>query len=122
MPGSRVLVVEDDDAIRDAIVFFLEGAGYTVEAAATPDEALELARAHPPQVAVLDVMLPGMDGFDLAEMFRELPELAGTRIIFLTALADDLSRLRSFWSGGVWYLTKPFQKEDLLRCIESVVR
>jgi len=122
-PGSReerILLVEDEEPIRDLVQMALRFTGFTVEAVATGPDGLALARNDAWSLLVLDVNLPGLDGFTLCRKLRE----AGNDIpvIFLTA-RDDPSDLRAgFTGGGGDYLTKPFSLEELVLRVEAILR
>ncbi len=122
-PGSRderILVVEDEEPIRDLVQTALRFTGFTVESAASGPEGLALARNDTWNLLVLDVNLPGLDGFALTRKLREAGD--DVPVIFLTA-RDDLSDLRAgFTGGGDDYLTKPFSLEELVLRIEAVLR
>jgi CheY-like chemotaxis protein len=109
---QRILVVDDDRAIARMLEKILE-ADYQVTVAYDAAEALEAAGQEAPDLALLDVMLPGMNGFDLAERLRVEPGLANIRIIFLTAKDKPLDMLRGIQVGARHYLTKPFRLEEV---------
>ena len=122
-PGARderILLVEDEEPIRDLVATALRFTGFTVEAAATGPEGLALARNDPWHLLVLDVNLPGLDGFTLCRKLREAGD--DVPVIFLTA-RDDPSDLREgFSGGGDDYLTKPFSLEELVLRVEAILR
>jgi len=103
----RVLVVDDDASIRLLCRVNLEAAGLVVDEAADGREALDVALATPPDVAVLDVMMPGLDGWQLAARFREHELTAGIPIVFLTALTGEAAEERA-QDLGATYVSKPF--------------
>jgi len=109
-----ILVVDDVAANLDILAALLKEAGYAVRAAPTPELALQSARAHSPALLLLDVRMPGMDGF---EVCRRLKEDARTReipIIFVSGQNDLADRVRGFEVGGVDFISKPFQREEVL--------
>ena len=114
---TRVLVVDDEPQLLELLALTLRLRGYQVNAAASGEAALTLARAQPFDVAVLDVMMPGLNGFDTAARMRELP--CPPRILFLTGLSGDESAARGL-SLGAAYLTKPFRPADLLAMIQAL--
>jgi two-component system OmpR family response regulator len=122
-PGSRnerILLIEDEEPIRDLVQTALRFTGYTVESAASGPEGLALARNDAWHLLILDVNLPGIDGFALIRKLREGGD--DVPVIFLTA-RDDPSDLRAgFSGGGDDYLTKPFSLEELVLRVEAVLR
>ncbi|GGL38637.1 response regulator transcription factor [Phycicoccus endophyticus] len=122
-PGTSsptVLVVDDEENISYLVSSALRLAGLTVEAAATGGEALELAARVRPQVVVLDVMLPDLDGFEVLRRLRAGGCLAP--VLFLTARGDTADRVRGLTSGGDDYITKPFALEELVARVHVALR
>lgn len=115
----RVLVIEDDDTLRAALEAGLSGAGYRVDARPDGTDLDEIAGDFRPELAVLDVMVPGVDGFRLAHRLRSISECA---VVFLTARDDVADRLHGFDSGADDYLVKPFVMAELLARIRAVLR
>jgi DNA-binding response OmpR family regulator len=118
---KRILVVEDDRAIARILEKILE-VDYEVTLAHDGIEGLEVARRLTPDLALLDVALPGMDGFELAEELRGELGLRKTRVIFLTAKDNPLDMLRGIQVGARHYLTKPFQLEQVRDKVAEVLR
>ncbi len=118
--GDRILVVDDESAITELIATALRFVGYDVRTAATGREALLEATSYAPKLIVLDVMLPDVDGFEVARRLRE----GGDRVplIFLTARDEHESKMRGFTVGGDDYLTKPFSLEELVARIRAIIR
>ena len=114
MKGGKILLVDDEPSIRTALNFLVSNAGYNTAMASDGKEAIEVAKSFQPQVAVLDVMMPEMDGFAVAEHLREIPGLSDVRIVFLTARSRPEDRYAGYQHGGEVYLTKPFDNQDLL--------
>jgi two-component system alkaline phosphatase synthesis response regulator PhoP len=114
MNRGKILLVDDEPAIRTALNFLVSKAGYETAVASNGKEAIEVAATFLPQVAVLDVMMPEMDGFAAAERLREIPGLSDVRIVFLTARSRPEDRYAGYQHGGEVYLTKPFDNQDLL--------
>ncbi len=117
-----VLIVDDDERYVELLEFNLVEQGYRVITTTRPAEAVEIASREHPQVAILDVMMPEMDGFTLARALLRLPEIGKMPIIFLTAKGQGGDRLEGFEAGAVDYLTKPFLPTDLIARIEKVLR
>lgn len=117
---GRILVVDDEDSIRDLLTTALRFTGFTVDTAESGKEALRRAAGFSPDLIVLDVNLPDVDGFDVCRRLRATGELCP--VVFLTA-RDDPDDLRAgFTGGGDDYLTKPFSLEELVLRIEAVLR
>ena len=120
---ARILIIEDDSTIRTVLEMALLGAGYTaVRSSARGDEGLTLVRREKPDLVLLDLMLPGIDGFTVATRIRETPELAATRIIMLTALTQNEDIVRGLGCGADDYVTKPFDRAVLLARVRAVLR
>ena len=120
---AKILVVEDDSTIRTLLGMALDGAGYTeVTMAGRGDEGLDAVRFGKPDLVLLDVMLPGLDGFTVARRIRETAELAATRIIMLTARTQPEDIVRGLEAGADDYVTKPFDRKVLLARIKAVLR
>jgi CheY-like chemotaxis protein len=113
MAGARVLVVDDEPAIRLLCRVNLQAEGFSVKEAADGVAAMALAREWHPDLILLDVMMPGEDGFAVAERIRDDPDLAGVRVLFLTARADIGDNERSRSTGAVGHVTKPFNPSSL---------
>jgi two-component system, OmpR family, response regulator len=116
----RVLVVDDEPNIADVVAMALRYQGFGVETAGTGEEALARVGAFRPHLMVLDVMLPDMEGFDVAE--RLGAQRAEVPIIFLTARDATEDKIRGLTSGGDDYVTKPFSLEELIARIRTVLR
>ena len=120
--GSRILVVDDDDAARESVCGLLERAGYEVCAVASGEEALTAVRREAPRLVVLDVCLCGISGY---EVCRELKQMFGDGlpIIFVSAVRTDAyDRIAGLAVGGDDYLTKPFAPDELLIRIRRLIR
>ena len=113
MAGARILVVDDEPAIRLLCRVNLQADGFSVKEAADGAAAMTLAREWHPDLILLDVMMPGEDGFAVAERIRDDPDLAGVRVLFLTARADIGDNERSRSTGAVGHVTKPFNPSSL---------
>lgn len=123
MMSAKILVVEDDSTIRTLLGMALQGAGYQdVSMAGRGDDGLEAARRERPDLVLLDVMLPGLDGFAVARRIRAAPELAATRIIMLTARTEPEDICCGLEAGADDYVTKPFDRQVLLARVRAVLR
>jgi two-component system, OmpR family, alkaline phosphatase synthesis response regulator PhoP len=116
---TSVLVVDDEQRLRDLIRSYLERDGFAVLAAADGLTALDLARQHRPDVVVLDLMLPGLDGL---EVCRRLRAFSDAYVIMLTAKAEEIDRIIGLEVGADDYLTKPFSPRELLARVRAMLR
>lgn len=116
---EKVLVVEDDPAIRDALSYNLGREGYEVKAVGDGLAALEAARSSAPDLVVLDLMLPELDGYDVT---RTLRKESNVPILMLTARDDEIDRVLGLELGADDYLTKPFSMRELLARIKAMLR
>lgn len=114
----KVLVVDDEEAIRELLQAVLSNEGYQVICAAGGLEALELAPRERPDLALVDVMMPGMDGRQLVARLRELPEMAGRPMVMMSAVI----RFVADQPGVVAFLAKPFDLDQLLATLEQHAR
>lgn len=110
----RALVADDDASIRSMIALILELEGFEVDVAADGAEAVRRARLAHPDVVVLDVMMPGVDGFEAAAMLRADPELHAVPIVFCTAMGNVDAGWRGWELGAAAYVSKPFETEVLV--------
>jgi len=116
---EKILVVEDDTAIRDALTYNLTREGYEVGAVGDGVAALQAARKSPPDLVVLDLMLPELDGFDVT---RTLRKESNVPILMLTARDDEIDRVLGLELGADDYLTKPFSMRELLARVKAMLR
>jgi len=119
--GTRVLVIDDEAPIRLLCRVNLEAEGMQVLEAADGTNGLELARDEQPDVVLLDVMMPGLDGWRVAEELLEDDRTSGIPIIFLTARAEFRDRARGLDIGGVDYVTKPFNPLELASLVRDLL-
>lgn len=120
---ARILIVEDDATIRTILEMALMGAGFRqVSSCARGDEGLQEILRTKPDLVLLDVMLPGLDGFTLARRVRGTPALAATRILMLTARSENEDIVRGLEAGADDYVTKPFDRLVLLARVRAVLR
>ena len=115
----NILLVEDDLNINNTVCAFLLAQGYTVDACVDGDDALEKFYENQYHLAILDIMLPGMDGHALLKEFRKLNN---TPVLMMTALADDDNQIKAFDSEADDYVTKPFKMKILLKRVEALLR
>jgi diguanylate cyclase (GGDEF)-like protein len=122
--GHRVLVVDDDRNLRKIIATNLELAGFIVETAADGPEALELVDGVQPDIVLLDLMMPHMDGYEVATRIRrhQNPSIANVPIIMITAKGENEDKLRGFEAGADDYITKPFEAQELVARVRAKIR
>ena len=119
MTGQRVLIVDDEPQIRRALRAALGGHGYTVELAEGGEAALTAIAAHPPDAVVLDLMLPGVDGFAVIRQTRAWSQVP---IVVLSARGEERAKVEALDLGADDYLTKPFGVDELLARLRAVLR
>jgi DNA-binding response OmpR family regulator len=119
---SRVLVVEDDKDIAELIAHYLQKAGHTVETAATGTAGLKRAKEAAPDLILLDLMLPGMDGLMVCQTLRSDPATASIPIIMLTARGEEGERIAGLELGADDYVTKPFSPRELTARVAALLR
>jgi two-component system, OmpR family, alkaline phosphatase synthesis response regulator PhoP len=121
MPKDKVLVVDDELHIRQALQASLESEGYQVQTAENGREAVEKCRAWRPALVLMDVRMPVMDGHLASIEIKYDQDLKNTRLVFLTANADEDSRSLGLGHGAESYVTKPFKVELLLKRIDEIL-
>ena len=119
---DTILVVEDEVTLREALVYNLNKEGYTVLQAGTGLDALALAREEAPDVVILDLMLPELDGLSVCRSLRRDPATAASGILMLTARSGELDKIVGLESGADDYLTKPFSLGELLARVRALLR
>ncbi len=118
-PSITILVVDDEQRLRNLVRGYLEHEGFTVLTAADGLTALDLARQHAPDIVVLDLMLPGLDGL---EVCRRLRTFSDAYVIMLTAKAEEIDRIVGLEVGADDYLTKPFSPRELIARVRAMLR
>jgi DNA-binding response OmpR family regulator len=118
---TAILIADDDPDIRDLVAFKLEQAGFEVVAVDNGPAALSAARSEPPDLAVLDVMMPGMSGIDVCRELRSDQRTASLPIILLTARAQETDVDAGFGAGADDYVIKPFSPRELVSRVEAVL-
>lgn len=119
--SERVLIADDDQVICDLLEFKLTRAGYTVRTVGDGAAALAAIGEDPPDLAILDVMMPGLSGFDVLRRIRQDPETADLAVILLTARSRDTDVDTGFASGAQDYVRKPFSPSELLHRVNAVL-
>lgn len=120
--SQKVLVVDDEEPILELLRYNLEKNGYEVKTASDGFRALEIAKRFTPDVVLLDIMMPKMDGVETCRQLRENPELQKTFIIFLTARSEEYSEIAAFDGGADDYITKPIKPRALMSRINALMR
>jgi two-component system phosphate regulon response regulator PhoB len=120
--SARILVVEDEPDILELVRMNLAQAGFEVASAETGDEALEALRRSPPDLVVLDLMLPDRSGTEVCRDMRSDPRLRETPVIMLTAKGEEVDRIVGFELGADDYVTKPFSPRELVLRVKAVLR
>ena len=119
---AGILVVDDNPANLSLLTEMLAKQGYKVRIAPSGKLALHSAQANPPDLVLLDIMMPGMDGFEVCTQLKNEAHTREIPIIFLSAMADTKSKLQAFEAGGVDYVTKPFEEVEVLARVENHLR
>jgi len=122
MPKEQILVVDDEEDILELVRFNLSKEGYQVICAATGEKAVEIARSGLPDLVVLDLMLPGMDGLEVAKFLKNDPETQNIPIIMLTAKGEESDVVTGLELGADDYVTKPFSPRILMARVKAALR
>ncbi len=122
MSKEKVLIVEDEEDILQLLSFNVEAAGYEVIASADGYEGLHLAIAHHPDLVLLDIMLPGLDGFEVCKELKRKKETSEIPIIMLTARGEEVDRIVGLELGADDYVVKPFSPRELLLRIRAILK
>jgi DNA-binding response OmpR family regulator len=120
MPKT-VLIVDDEPSIVVALEFLMQKNGYDVLVAYSGEEALEMISKHIPDLVLLDIMLPGIDGFEVCEIVHFNPEWQKMKVMFLTALGRELDMAKGLKLGADDYITKPFKSKTLVKKIKNLL-
>jgi two-component system phosphate regulon response regulator PhoB len=122
VPGQRVLVVDDEADIVALVAYHLAKSGYRVSTAGSGPDALEAARRERPALVVLDLMLPGLSGYDVLEQLRAGDATRDVAVLMLTARREEQDRIRGLSLGADDYLTKPFSPQELVLRVGAILR
>jgi len=117
--SDRILIVDDTPHNIDLLSKLLTRKGYTVQAAMSGDEALGLVHAVPPQLILLDICMPGMDGYEVCQTLKANPSTCDIPVIFLSALDEIEAKIKAFQVGGVDYVTKPFRNGEVIARVKT---
>lgn len=118
----KILVVDDDPDIVELLKYNLSSEGYKVKSSSNGIQAVSLAREFIPDLTILDIMMPNMDGVETCRQIRSIPELANKFIIFLTARSEEYSEIAAFEMGADDYITKPIKPRALISRINALFR
>ena len=121
-PLHKVLVVDDEESIVELLKYNLEKSGFEVKTALDGIKAVEIAKKFTPDLVLLDIMMPKMDGVETCRLLRDAPELQKTFIIFLTARSEEYSEVAAFDIGADDYITKPIKPRALMSRIQALFR
>ena len=116
---KTILIVDDNEDILELLFYNLKSDGYHVEIAKDGFEAIDVAKKSLPELIIMDIMMPKMDGVEACRHIRKLPELADTHIIFLTARVEEYSEVAAFDSGADDYLMKPIKPRALMSRVNA---
>lgn len=117
-----LLLVDDEPDILEFVSYNLKKEGFNVLTASNGEEGLKIARKEKPQLILLDVMMPGMDGIETCDQIRKVPDLEDALIAFLTARGEDYSQVAGFDAGADDYITKPIKPKVLVSRIKALLR
>lgn len=118
----KVLVVDDEEAILELLKYNLEKGGYEVKTASEGSKAVEIAKKFTPDLVLLDIMMPKMDGVETCRLIREIPEMQKSFVVFLTARSEEYSEVAAFDVGADDYITKPIKPRALMSRLSALFR
>ena len=119
--NHKILVIDDEPEITDIVKAFLTNAGYQVKIENSPANAVEITRSFKPDLILLDIMMPVMDGYEVCSAIKNNADLSGVPVLFLTGKDAGDDDGRSFESGGDLFIKKPFSCERLLQMVKMVL-
>lgn len=122
MASQKILVIEDERSLTEILTYNLEREGFEVVSAADGQEGIRLARAETPDLILLDLMLPVIDGLEVCRQLRADPRLQGVRILMLTARSEEVDEIVGFSTGADDYVTKPFKIKPLISRVRALLR
>jgi DNA-binding response OmpR family regulator len=118
--SRKIVVIDDSPSIRETIAFILESEGYAVITATNGREGLNLIRDTKPRAVLVDGVMPEMDGFELCRQVRTDATIAGTRVIMLTSMGQQVDQERARTVGVDHFLTKPFDEDEILALLDTI--
>jgi two-component system, OmpR family, phosphate regulon response regulator PhoB len=120
--GKKVLVVDDESDVTDLVGYHLKAKGFTVETLNDPNSSVGVARSFLPDLVILDVMMPDLNGIQICRMLRADPKLKRVPVIFLTAKAEENDRVQGLETGADDYISKPFSVKELVLRVMAIIR
>jgi CheY-like chemotaxis protein len=120
--SKEILIVEDEPGVAAAIRFLMEQQGYCVRVAEKGEDALDLISTNKPHLVLLDIMLPGISGWEVCEKIRTNPDCRDIKIVFLTARRDEAEVARGLALGADAYITKPFKNDQLIASVKALLQ
>ena len=119
---EKILIVEDEPSIVVPLQFIMKENGYDVAVAFSGEEAVDAITESKPDLILLDIMLPGMDGYELCQMIRQNPDWKGIKIIFLTALGREADMAKGMALDADAYITKPFSNKEVVEKVRNLLQ
>ena len=113
-----ILVCDDSRAIRESLVVILNHAGYRASGVDSALDCVSVARKEHPDMIIMDIMMPGMDGATASGLMKDAPEIAGIPVVLLSAMPEEQVKIRAEDAGVAGYMLKPYRKNVLLECVE----
>jgi two-component system, OmpR family, phosphate regulon response regulator PhoB len=120
--GKKILVVDDEADVTDLVSYHLKSKGYSILTANNPNQSLSLARTLQPDLVILDVMMPDLNGIQICRLLRADPQLKNVPVVFLTAKAEEADRIQGLETGADDYICKPFSTKELVLRVQSILR
>ncbi len=117
--NPRILLVDDEAFILKALEFLMEQQGYEIRTASSGEEGIQIWKEFNPELIILDVMMSGMNGFEVAQSIRNSNNCSDVKIIFLTAKGSGEDKMEGYGSGGDVYITKPFDNDELVNVVNE---
>ena len=121
-PARKILIVDDEPNIVVPLQFLMEQNGYQVQIAETGEAAMDLIARYRPDLVLLDIMLPGVNGLEVCQMLREDPSLTKTKIILVSALGRDVDIAKGMAMGADAYITKPFSNREMVSRVNELLK
>lgn len=119
---KRILVVDDEPDVTDLVAYHLKSKGFTVETLNDPNSSIGTARSFLPDLVILDVMMPELNGIQICRMLRADPKLKSVPVVFLTAKAEEGDRIQGLETGADDYICKPFSTKELVLRVQTILR